>query len=681
MGVLSNRVDVHQATAAAERALVEVAEPLAALFVPSGAGDPGAEHEAAPPSPVPYLELAWDRLIANSAHDSACACSVDEVVDHVLVRAREAYELAGSVTAEAMRWLAATVEAPPGSWVVANPSGRARGGVVEVETADPHPGPAGLTQAVGQEPPVEVLSQLVEGPKIGWVEQLLDGTTFAGDPVGRLEIREGDAVDGVGDAEVVIRLAGPGEPAVDVTAARDRLRPLAGADRVVRVRAVRPGRTRWAVAVPPVPALGWSVIGEAADAAAEGVVDGRAPAHPEPVRAVAVAGALGGLGLANDLLTVAVEEAGTLHVTTADGLAAGGLARLVDGGDGGDTYNWSPPAADRLVEEPASVVVTLAEWGPVRGRLVVATRFHWPTHAIGDDRRCSGRASAEVAVTVTTTYELRAGEAFVRVRHEFDNPARDHRLRAHLPLPARVAGSHAECAYAVVSRGLVAEGGPHEPGLATWPSRRFVDAHDRETGVGLAVVHDGLLEHEVVGDGAELAITLLRSVGWLSRREPDLRPNPAGPALPTPGAQLLGARVADYAIVLHRGDWAAARLHDVATQVLTPLPVAVVGPGFATRPATGTAVPGLELRRAELAALRRTPEGMVEVRLFDPHAGPTAVRVPDGSQRVDLRGQAVGDATDDGVLDLRAGEIATLRLPPGAITAAWPPPASPAAAG
>ncbi len=627
---------------------------------PVTAGDP-----TAPPSPFPFLALAWDRLIANSAHDSACACSVDEVVDHVLVRAREAGELAEAVTAEAMRWLAATVDAPPGAWVVANPSGRARGGVVEVETVDPGPGPAGLAQVVGREPPVETLSQLVVGPKVGWVEQLLDGTAFAGEPVAQLEIREGDAVDGVGGAEVVIRLAGPGEPAVDVTAARARLRPLAGADRVVRVRAVRPARTRWAVAVPTVPALGWTALGRADQAASGGEAT-------EPVRAVAVAGSLGGLGLANGALTIAVEEAGTLRMATADGLSAGGLARLVDGGDGGDTYNFSPPVDDRLVDEPEAVAVTLAESGPVRGRLVVTTRSRWPTHAVGDDRRCTARADAGVPVTITTTYELRAGEAFVRVRHAFANPARDHRLRTHLPLPGPVDGSHAECAYAVVERGLVAEGGPHEPGLATWPSRRFVDAADQRGGVGLAVVHDGLLEHEVVGDGAELAITLLRAVGWLSRREPDLRPNPAGPARPTPGAQLLGERTADYAIVLHRGDWAAARLHAVAARVLTPLPVAAVGPGFGTRPASGAAVPGLDLGRAELAALRRTADGGVELRAFNPGTEPAAVRLPGGTRSVDLRGEPDG-AGPDGALVLRPGAIATLRLPAGAVAAAWPP--------
>ena len=131
---------------------------------------------------------------------------------------------------------------------------------------------------------------------------------------------------------------------------------------------------------------------------------------------------------------------------------------------------------------------------------------------------------------VRTTLELRPRERFLRVAHELDNRARDHRLRAHFPLPVRVDGSDAECAFAVVHRGLTAEGGAHEAGLPTFPSRRFVDASDGTA--GLALIHDGLLEYEVVGDGRALALTLLRAVGYLSRMAPDLRPNPAGPPVP-----------------------------------------------------------------------------------------------------------------------------------------------------
>src|SRR6185295_18043593 len=97
MGVASNRVDVHQACAAAERALERVAEPLNALFTP-------AERY-----PHRLLAEAWHLLVLNSAHDSACACSHDEVVATVLTRYHEARQLGDALTRRTVEQIAAEV--------------------------------------------------------------------------------------------------------------------------------------------------------------------------------------------------------------------------------------------------------------------------------------------------------------------------------------------------------------------------------------------------------------------------------------------------------------------------------------------------------------------------------------------------------------------------------------------
>ena len=55
-------------------------------------------------------------------------------------------------------------------------------------------------------------------------------------------------------------------------------------------------------------------------------------------------------------------------IETETGLRVAGLGRLVDGGDGGDTYNYSPPAVDRVIDSPDAVRVTGARAGPVRAR-------------------------------------------------------------------------------------------------------------------------------------------------------------------------------------------------------------------------------------------------------------------------------------------------------------------------
>ena len=97
----------------------------------------------------------------------------------------------------------------------------------------------------------------------------------------------------------------------------------------------------------------------------------------------------------------------------------------------------------------------------------------------------------------------------------------------------------------------------------TGQHHRFVDVSDGARGVALFT--RGLPEHEVVRDpqgGTGLALTLLRSVGWLSRGDLQVIDPAAGPILPTPAAQELGAHRFDYAVLLHAGDWQAGGVHD-----------------------------------------------------------------------------------------------------------------------
>jgi alpha-mannosidase len=256
-----------------------------------------------------------------------------------------------------------------------------------------------------------------------------------------------------------------------------------------------------------------------------------------------------------------------------------------------------------------------------------------------------GRRVGRRTVEVVTRLALCAGERLVRITTAFDNPCRDRRLRAWFPLPEPATTSVAECAFAVVERGLEAEGGPHEMGLPTFPSRRFVSAG------GLILVHEGLLEYELVDGGRALALTLLRCVGLLSGTDLTTRPQPAGPPLPVEGAQLQGRRVLRYGVAV--GDLDPYALADDA---FLPLEVAH-GSGGGRRPATGST---LAVDGAQVSAVRRAA-GALEVRVFNPTATATTVSVPGRSGwLVDLRGRPVEPF--DASFGLRPWGIATLRL-------------------
>ena len=66
---------------------------------------------------------------------------------------------------------------------------------------------------------------------------------------------------------------------------------------------------------------------------------------------------------------------------------------------------------------------------------------------------------------------------------------------------------------------------------------------------------DHVTEYELLTDPPELALTLLRSVGQISRDLHRYRDEPAGPQTPTPGAQCLGVSAADLAVYPHAGAW------------------------------------------------------------------------------------------------------------------------------
>ncbi len=601
MGVVSNRVDVRRASARAERALLAGAEPLSALFLPPEQW-PGA-----------LLDEAWRAVIRNSAHDSVCACSIDDVCDAVLVRYGEAADIAEGLATRAGAALAARIDHD--GPVVVNPTARPRGGVVQVVLPGTE-APAG-TQLVRARrgratlhkgPPAIVVPAAQE---VDWVRTISafavedeDGTVLVANE------RRGTA--GLVPAEVRARL--------------DALRTEHEGDVQLVVR--QPEQVTVLAHVAEVPGFGWR---------------GWAPGDGLGVAPVTVRGDdLPVLG--NGLVTMAVAADGTFAL---DGHA--GLGRLVDGGDGGDTYNWCPPTDDTVVDRTDRVDVTVLEPGPVRARVAVVAHFAWPARGLGLARR----SDATVEQEVRTVLELRAGERAVRVEVTLENSARDHRLRAHFPLPSPATTSTAECAYGTVERGLVAEGGPTEAPLATYPAQRFVQAG------GLTVVHDGVTEYELVDlgdDGArELALTLLRSSGMLSQAPMATRPLPAGPLIPLEGSQLQGPVSRSYVVAMGDVDPYA-----LADDVLVPLRVvpATGGPG-SDLPREGT---GLTVTGAEVASVSREGEALV-VRVFNPADHETRVAI-EGRRGwlVDLRGRP--QEPFDGGFSLRARGIATAVLSP-----------------
>jgi mannosylglycerate hydrolase len=617
MGVTSNRVDVKQAAAAAEIALERRAEPYAALF--------GAVSDW----PGRLLQLAWLNVVRNAAHDSICACSVDGVVDAVLERFAEAARVGNGLAERALASLARSMrKAGP---VVVNPSAHPRSGIVELvvagEAADPSR--EQVLSAHSSLPGTLTLDATTFTSILG----VLEGTRISDDAwIHDVEVEEDDT-----GIDVKVAIGTEELPGIPVEALKGNLfaRLAARPEAVVRVTLDQPPVRRVVARVAEVPGLGWATY-EAAPLE-----------HPVTARAATEGeGPEGSVVLENGLVQVVVDATDATFSVNGHG----GLGRLVDGGDIGDSYNYSPPHHDLLVAEPESVRVEIAERGPVRAGALVTAEYRWPEDA---DPVASARRG-ERRVTVSTKVELHADEASVKVTTSFENPSRDHRLRAQFPLPEPAATSTSGSAFGTVTRGLGAEGRSEELGLPTFPARDFVVAG------GLTIAHRGVQEYELVDiEGADgdqrartLAMTLLRSTGMLSRVGMTYRPVPAGPLTPVEGLQLVAKRVeTTYVVALGAPDpWA------LADDLAAPLE-STPSLGGGTRPDRGSA---LTLEGARLSALYRR-EGQLELRVFNPAAEETTVALGDANGwLVDLRGRPREPFT--GSFRLRPFGMATVRL-------------------
>jgi len=479
-GVVSARIDLKAACARAERWLERYAEPLQALY---GTAWPGS-----------LLKQAWSRMFQNSAHDSICGCSADEVSAQVLVRYAEAEQIGRELAERAVARIGA--EVPRGAFAVVNPSPRERTELVELEVSVPED-----WDAVALELPdgSQVETQEVRrGESLLW-ERRLAGPDIPTAIARRLHRRElfGRRLNGVrvGEGKVVLEVGDEPDPErLDVESLiREVTLSAAAGEWTVQIVA-RPKRT--VVAAVRVLPLGWTSL-----VPKVGVRPLLKTPRPE-----------------STLEAVTKVE---LFMHSPDELAR--LTRIVRGKDVGDSYNYAPPADDALVDEPIAARLETVEAGPLRRVDTLHRTYVW------DDKQ----------VATQTHFEQRIGEPFTRIQIEFDNPCNDQRVRLHVALQEAADHSLAEGQFAVVERGLEVEGGYGEVAVPTFPASGFVSAG------GITLLLEHVTEYEVVGD--ELALTILRSTGLISRNTNPWREDPAGPELPIPAAQLHGWRSFNFA--------------------------------------------------------------------------------------------------------------------------------------
>jgi alpha-mannosidase len=455
---------------------------------------------------APIIRQAWRLLMENHPHDSICGCSIDQVHAEMESRFDQVDQIGEEITKQALHTLAEAMDTQKegvcSSIVLFNPHCFESKGLVEVELALPKEVKAfEIIDEHGQVLPHEVIG------------------------VGKFRIAA-PAVPAIGWRTFWLREISSPEtgPLTEVSPLLKPLLPLA---------------MKFAQSD-----VGRKIIGRLGE---------RTESEPPDV-------------IENEFFNVeADKQDGTITVYDKQtGTLYPGLNRFVDGSDAGDEYNYAPLSQDEFFSP--KVVSIKAYPNQLAPSLKISSTLKIPLELSPD---LKSRSKEMVSMSTVSIVSLPPGLPRIDVKTEIENQAKDHRLRVHFPAPLIVDSAAHDGHFEVVKRKVgvpksdrswVEEPRPEVPQLA------FTDVSDGE--IGLMIANRGLPEVEVIDvkekGETEIALTLIRCIGVLSRDGMSVRQGHAGPALETPGAQVPGKGVYEYAIIPHKGAWQQAYQHAYA---------------------------------------------------------------------------------------------------------------------
>ena len=314
--------------------------------------------------------------------------------------------------------------------------------------------------------------------------------------------------------------------------------------------------------------------------------------------------------------------------------------------DAGDTYNHSPVPGAAPVRMEAWRLISQRHEGQLQ-ELRLSIEGELPEGL--DDHR-QGASPRTVRCKGELTLRLLGHEPLLRLTLNWHNPACDQRTRLVLgAVPPSTAQTWRDTAFAWTAHPVVLSSIPEPIGRGEAPVSVQPSLSAVAAGPWM-LVHLGMHEHEIIPDpwsGTDaswaLAVTLVRAVGWMSRRDLRTRGVGAGPDLPTPQAQCLGEDHFDLMLVSHAPDTPAHEALQHAQRLRRP-PVALRG--HARQWASELNLPSTPL---QLSACRRLPDDHLEIRLWNPTQAVVTLLLPQGQwsrRRADGQPFSVADTPD-----------------------------------
>jgi mannosylglycerate hydrolase len=541
-GVFSARMYLKQANFATQQLLERWVEPFATI---------AWWHDA--PYPTEGLRRAWQLLLKNHPHDSICGCSVDETHADMERRFAWSQQIGNQILSEAIVHINDQADALPHSSIpkpsyasfrVYNPHPWSHSDIVRIRLQPSSPLNSNenlvLYDSSGKKVPFQMASNLDQSECFNHflpIHTLPD--PYAGEPQSF-------------------------DPAQQI---------------------------QLTFVAPEIPALGYQTFFLAPD-------NPKSDIHDIPP--ITITAKKNSYIIENPMVRLVVYtsdgELDLLHKPTKKHYAR--LLTLEDGGDVGDEYNYCPPQADTRItsHDDPKTTIRFIEEGPLVVTLEVTTHLSLPTKANICRKRRSENSTPYPVQHLITLYPTHSR---IDISTTLDNTVSDHRLRVLFPTSIETDTAWGDTPFHVTERPLTPA--PHtwdnqlypmmmdfyltsilkypnipekpmgwfEDSTTTHAMQNFVDVTDSTQ--GLLVATRGLPEYEVLNDtNCTIALTLLRSVGWLSREDLTTRRGHAGPKLATPGAQCPGRHTFHYSLIPHPNTWRDPELQRLTRAFITP---------------------------------------------------------------------------------------------------------------
>lgn len=302
--------------------------------------------------------------------------------------------------------------------------------------------------------------------------------------------------------------------------------------------------------------------------------------------------------LENEYYTIKVEKDGSLTIVDKENnVTYKNQGILVENGDDGDSFNYSPPRKDLEVfsnESESSVKISGSD---VYSQAVIHFDMVVPENL---EERAEGKVS--VTMPVDMTVALRKGSKVIDFNVKVDNKGLSHRLCVVFDSQIVSAFNYADQQFGLIKRPNYYEKEMklymesmnnrsekktgiqelanwandqstwQEPPISIEPTQSYVSLTDGKTGV--AVIPQGVREYEVLDD-SKIRLTLFRTYGFMGKENLIYRPGRASGEriIETPAAQLLKQMEFNFGFTTYAGDINDADIDTLAKQYDTNMEV------------------------------------------------------------------------------------------------------------